>query len=322
MESTTNLLIFLGSTALIYFGSEYFIRGSAKIARALRISPFVIGVTFVAFGTSLPELVVSLIAFFNNHVDVAIGNVVGSNISNIGLILGLSAVLVPLAVHKHTFKFDLPFNLGIGLLLLALVWDGQLVLFESLVLLGGFVLFLIYYSRVALGQNREEIEILDEDGDQESIEILPNLLMSLMGLGALLVGAKLFLDSAVFFAHAFGLSEAVIGFTMVAFGTSLPELATSIMAIAKKEVDIGVGNILGSNIFNILLILGILGVLQPIVSPQGLTLSIYVMIGFTIALFPLMKSGFKLQRIEGVVLLLAYVLYILLLIFVLPVSAP
>ena len=310
MSIGLNLFIFLASTALIYFGSEFFIRGSARIAKALRISAFVIGVTFVAFGTSLPELVVSLIAYFGDHVDVAIGNVVGSNISNIGLILGLSAILVLLTANRETYRFDLPFNLGLGLVLLVLVLDGELARYEGAILLAGFIAFLIYYSRIALKQNKAEFDFLEDDESDEDLRVIPNLILSIAGLSALLIGAKLFLDSAIFFASSFGVSEAVIGFTMVAFGTSLPELATSIMAIAKKEVDIGVGNILGSNVFNILLILGLLGVLRPIGSPAGLELSIVVMIGFMIALFPLMRLELKYQRVLGVVLVLAYFVYI------------
>jgi len=309
-------LIFLASSALIYFGAEFFIRGSSRLAQALRISPFVIGVTFVAFGTSLPELVVSLIATVEGHPDLAIGNLVGSNISNIGLVLGIAAVLAPLAIHEHTFKFDLPFNLGSGFALLIIALDGTISTFESVILLIIFTAFLIYYTRIALEQNRSEIdEMLEEDAEQ--VQVLPNIFMAVAGLAALIFGAELFLNSAEFFAELIGVSEAIIGFTLVAIGTSLPELMTTIMAVAKREMEIGVGNILGSNVFNIAFVLGILGVLNPLEAPAGLSLSIYVMIGMMIFLFPLMKSGKILQRIEGGFLLVSYAFYVVLLLLVL-----
>jgi cation:H+ antiporter len=303
-----NALFFLAGSVLIYFGAEYFVKGAARIARILKISPFIIGVTFVAFGTSLPELVVSLSAYFKDATDIAVGNIVGSNISNIGLILGIAAIIAPLVVRPHIFKFDLPFNFGVGLLLMFVAFDGLISTIDSIILLAGFIFFLVHYVRKALTQSAAE----SEESAGYLPKLLPNILISLGGLAALWGGGELFLRAAIFFAHSFGVPEVVIGLSVVAIGTSLPELMTSIIAIRQKEVDIGVGNILGSNVFNVLFVLGVLGAVHPveILAPDELLGSVIIMLGFIIILYPLLRSGFKLQRIEGALLLAAYVTYV------------
>lgn len=313
MTIWTILMLAAGLVAL-YYGAEWLVHGSASIAARCRISPLVVGLTVVAYGTSAPELLVSLIAGFDGKGDIAIGNVVGSNIFNIALILGLSALVLPLKVHAALVRWDVPVMIGVTVAaaLFLLLGHGIGRLGGALLLLGGAA-----YSWNCVRWARRNPEALPEDG-----EAPPGIsrwgwggdvVFILGGLVVLVLGSKLLVVSAVTIAKYFGLSEAVIGLTIIAAGTSLPELATSVVASFKKQSDIAIGNIVGSNIFNILFVLGGAATVCPLKSAGISLLDIGMMLGVSVVLLPFMRSGLILSRKNGAVLLLAYIGYIALL---------
>ena len=306
----TNLFLLLGGLALLTLGAEGFVRSSARLALRLGISPLVIGLTLVAFGTSLPELVVSVRAALIGQGDIALGNVVGSNICNIGLILGLAALMQPLRIELGLIRREAPLLIGVSLLLLGLALDGRLVRTESaflLILMGGYLALLFRSMRHA-----QPIEIEAIPGlDQTTPPVWRDLVVLLLGLAGLTLGARFFVDASVALARAWGVSEAIIGLTIVSLGTSLPELATSLVAAVHKEADIAVGNVIGSNLFNILSILGVAGLIHPLTASGIGRADLAVMALFAALLLPLMRSDFTLKRWEGGLLLLGYLLYIL-----------
>ena len=272
----------IAGLVLLYYGAEFLIKGGVSIALKLKVPALIIGLTLVAFGTSAPELVVSIDASLKGSGDISIGNVIGSNICNIALILGLSALIAPLNVHL--------FSHGITR------WQGA-IFFAGIVAYTGFNI----YDGKKNG--------CDDDNDVANSKIFPYWVAILFvtgGLAALIGGAKLFVNSAIFIAKAGGISDAVIGLTVVALGTSLPELATSVVAAIKGEKDIAIGNVVGSNIFNILGILGIAPLISPIHAPQIDLIDLGTMLFLTVSLFPIMRSGWKINRLEGAFLLLVY----------------
>lgn len=289
---------------LLYYGAEYLIKGGVSIALKLKVPSLIIGLTLVAFGTSAPELVVSVDAVLKGSGDISIGNVVGSNICNIALILGLSAVIAPLTVQKKLLRFDMPVLLIFTTALAVFCFISQGVArWQGGIFLAGIIAYTFYniYSGKKDGS----------DGGEEIAEskIFPYWLSALMvigGLSALVGGAKLFVNAAIFIARAGSISDAVIGLTVVAVGTSLPELATSVVAAIKGEQDIAIGNVVGSNIFNILCILGITPLLSPIHAPEIDLTDLGMMLFLTAALWPIMRTNWKINRCEGAFLLLAY----------------
>jgi cation:H+ antiporter len=303
-------LLILGLTTLT-FGAEALVRGSASLAIRLGLTPIIIGLTIVAFGTSTPELVVSLGASLNNQADISIGNVVGSNIFNIGIILGLTALLCPVKVSLHVIKHDCPIMIAVSLLALFLITEGTIsrlagiVLFTALVAYTGFTIWL------AKKEISAEIERQFQDGvPSQSKSLYIDLLFIVGGLLLLVAGSRLLVGSATDIARLMGISEAVIGLTIIAAGTSMPELATSIVAALRCQPDIAVGNVVGSNIFNILGILGAASIAKPL-SATGITkLDLWVMVVFSIALLPLLYTDLKLQRWEGGLLLFGYGAYL------------
>ena len=303
-------LLILGLTTLT-FGAEGLVRGSASLAIRLGLTPLIIGLTIVAFGTSIPELVVSLGASLNNQADISIGNVVGSNIFNIGIILGLTALLCPVKVSLQVIKHDCPIMIAVSLLALFLITEGTIsrlagiVLFTSLVAYTGFTIWL------AKKEVSAEIERQFQDGiPSQSKSLYIDLLFIVGGLLLLVAGSRLLVVSATDIARLMGISEAVIGLTIIAAGTSMPELATSILAALRRQPDIAVGNVVGSNIFNILGILGVASIAKPL-SATGITkLDLWVMVVFSIALLPLLYTDLKLQRWEGGLLLFGYGAYL------------
>ena len=300
--------------ALLYFGAEYLIRGGVAIARKLGVSPLLIGLTLVAFGTSAPELVVSIQAALADSGNIAVGNVVGSNICNIALILGLCALLKPIPANEKLFKLDMPLLLGASVLFTIFYFaDGRgLNFWQGSVMVTILLAYLMwsFYQDKKNGGGELTAAAEEESGDSKKpVNIFVALLMVIGGLAGLVLGSKSFVASAIYFAAAMGVSQAVIGLTIVALGTSLPELATSVVAVMKDEADIGVGNVVGSNIFNILVIMGIAPMVSTLHAPDVKMVDLGVMLFCAFILWPVMKTGKRVSRGEGAFLLLIYAAY-------------
>ncbi|HSJ65433.1 MAG TPA: calcium/sodium antiporter [Gemmatimonadaceae bacterium] len=310
--------MFVGGLVALYFGAEWLVRGAARLARTLGISALVIGLTIVAFGTSAPELVVTTLAALRGQPDVAVGNVVGSNIVNIAVILGLSAAVSAVRVQPGIIVREMPIMIASAIALVALGADGTIGRLDAGLLFAAFLAFLMYMLTIARrGEPTPTLETEFEEFEQEHgmVPTSPNrardLLFIAIGLVGLVVGAELLVRSAVSFARAAGLSELVIGLTIVSIGTSLPELATSIVAALHKEADIAVGNVVGSNIFNVLAVLGIAPLIHPIAVDRSLyAFEMWVMLGLSLALPVLARTGMRIARIEGMLLLAGYVAFV------------
>ena len=307
------ILLFVGLVGL-YYGAEWLVTGSARFAHALHIKPIVIGLTIVAFGTSTPELVTSVLAGIKHFNDIAVGNIVGSNIANIALILGLSSLVRPLKIDMKLLSRDMSIMIGCSCLLYFMSWDGVLCRWEGVALFTGIIAYTFYIYRAAINDSKvveKEFEEFEELIGVTHNGIKKDVVLIIIGLGTLVVGAHMLVHSAVYIAKAVGISELVIGLTVIAAGTSLPELATSMVASIRKEADISVGNIVGSNIFNILAVLGVAAMIQPIlVNPDSLRLDMPVMLFFSIFLVPLITWKFVLTRLQGLFLLSGYGIYV------------
>ncbi|MGE0484595.1 MAG: calcium/sodium antiporter [Gammaproteobacteria bacterium] len=295
---------------LLYFGGEWLVRGAAALAARTGISPLAIGLTVVAFGTSAPELVVSLQAALGGASDIAVGNVVGSNIANIGLILGIAALIRPLEVHVNVLRIDSPLMLAASVLMVALLVDGTVGRGDGLVLglaLLAYIGFTLWQSRRETAENQAEFAagIPADHGSMAH-----HLLLVGAGLAALVGGGKALVGAAVAIATALGVSQAVIGLTIVAVGTSLPELAASIVAALRGQGDIALGNVIGSNLFNILGILGVTAMVSPLPRGEVGWDTLGVMLLFALAVWPLALTGQRLVRGEGAALIGAYGAYI------------
>ncbi|MCS4434879.1 calcium/sodium antiporter [Aquiflexum gelatinilyticum] len=294
------LIILLG-------GGKFLVDGASSLALKFGLSQGFIGLTIVAFGTSAPELLVSINAALDGKSDIAIGNVIGSNIANISLVLGISATLFPIKINSSVFKVDYLVLIMSSIIFYLLSYNGVISSIEGLVLL--LILFLInlYFFYKLSKPNLSELE-------SDLILPLPvwkSLLFLGLGIIGLYYGADLFVESAVVIASVFGVSERIIGITVIAIGTSLPEMATSIIAAINKKTDIAVGNILGSNIMNILAIIGATAVISPIPVSEGfLNQDFFWMLGFTFILYPILRTGNRVSRIEGVFLFIGYFTYI------------
>lgn len=308
---TIALIYLVAGLVLLYFGAEGLVRGSGSLALRLGLSPLVVGLTVVAFGTSSPELMVSLKAALAGQSDISVGNVVGSNICNIGLILGLCALISPIAANSQIVRIDIPIMLGITALALALIADGHLGRVEGIILctiLVAYIFFSIYLAR------RQPADALGaEFGEEVKISkrgLAIDILMVLGGLALLAFGARFLVDGAVIIARTYGWSEALIGLTIVAIGTSLPEWATSLLAAVKKESDIAVGNLVGSNIFNLVGILGITAIVHPLRTAGIGAVDLAVMAAFSLALWPMAYHQQRITRPEGAMLLFGYLAYV------------
>ena len=298
------LFVLLGLVGL-FVGGEFLVRGSVAVARGFGISPLLIGLTVVGFGTSTPELLVSVDAALRGLPDIALGNVVGSNIANILLIVGASALLWPITLNGNFPKRDLVTMLVAALLLLPLFALGAVGRVAGMVLVGGLVIYLVLAFRGARGEQ----EVQPEYGAAMPLWVAGGLVV--VGLLALLVGARLLIDGAVAIARDFGLSEAFIGLTIVAVGTSLPELATSLVAALRRQSDIAIGNVVGSNIFNILGILGATAIIAPIpVAARFLAFDLPVMLVASLLLAGLLLFRWSLGRPVGLLMLVAYAAYV------------
>tara|TARA_B100000508_G_scaffold118450_1_gene98551 strand:- start:68064 stop:69008 length:945 start_codon:yes stop_codon:yes gene_type:complete len=304
-------LVLIGFAALIG-GGEFLVKGAVGIAAKAELSKLVIGMTVVSFGTSAPELIVSLHSASQGLPEIAIGNVIGSNVANIALVLGVTVLIFPMPVSRNSIRYDWPMMMLASALFYVFALDLSLQRWEGMVLftlLVGFIIFLIRNSRKDNSIELDEIEGVEEI--TEKINIWKQILFLLIGLVGLYFGSNWLVEGAKSIAEAFGLSKHVIGITVIAFGTSVPELATSVVAAVKKETDISVGNLIGSNIFNIMIVLGLTGVVQPIGIEQNvIDWDLLWMLGIALILLPMMVIRRKVGRISGAILLLIYVSYI------------
>lgn len=309
---TAYLLLAIGLVILL-FGGKILVDGASAIALKLGMSSGLIGLTIVAFGTSAPELLVSVSAALKGNSDISIGNVIGSNIANIGLVLGFSGVFYPIMIKRTHLRFDYLITVLATLLFFGLSYNGFIQVWEGILLFVLFIIFNLYLFKSVKGG------VNDEPGQEAEAEIesvkgygWPTALgLFLGGIVGLYFGSNLLVENAVLISREFGISERIIGVTIIAIGTSLPELITSIMAALAKETDMALGNILGSNIMNILSIIGLTAIIQPInVSPEFIQSDFLWMIGFTLILFPLMKTKMQISRLEGVILLFGYSAYL------------
>ncbi len=314
---TATVFLILGIVFLVG-GADFLVRGASNLAAMVRISPLVIGLTVVAFGTSAPELAVSLNAALNDQANLAVGNVVGSNICNVLLILGASAVVAPLVVAQQLVRLDVPIMIGVSGLLFFFGLDGKINSSDGVVLvLGGvgYTLFLLYQSRRETNpdvQNEYEQEYGAQEFSWRQVGI--EGIAFLGGMACLVIGSKLLVRGAVSIANALEINPLIIGLTVVALGTSLPELATSMVATFRGERDIAVGNVVGSNIFNILVVLGVTSALAPggiQIEPSVMAFDIPVMIGVAIMCFPICFNDNLVSRWEGMLLLVYYLAYTL-----------
>jgi len=314
-EIFINILLLLAGLVTLVAGGELLVRGASRLAIKLHISPLVVGLTIVAFGTSAPELLISVRSALEGSPDLAMGNVVGSNICNLALVLGVAALVSPVRVNTNSIKIDWPVTLGSSLLLFFFSLNQQFESFEGAI---AFTLLVIYITFIIRKSRKERLaldpeiatEVKESTGGKSS-GISKDLLLILAGCLGLFYGSEWFVGAAQNMARHIGVSERVIGITIVALGTSLPELVTATVAAYKKESDLAMGNLLGSNIFNILSILGISSMITNIhVNTKILTIDMPWMIGITLLIFPMMLYKRKIGRLEGATLLMVYSYYI------------
>ena len=306
MEVILSAALLVIGLVMLCFGGNWLVSGGVGIAKKLRISNLVIGLTIVAYGTSTPELAAS-IAAAGDHGAIILGNIVGSNIANVGMVIGISAILIPVAIQKSVFRKEIPIMLGVSFLLVLLSIDGELSQYDGALLLVGLGVFAFFTFRDALKQRTTTKD--NSENTQNNIYVKS---FGLIGIGivVLYIGAILTVDNAVIIATEFGLSEKIIGLTVIAIGTSLPELITSIIAIRKGHSDVGIGNIIGSNIYNILMIMGVGAALGGVLTTSDIYVDYAIMIIFSLSLLIGLKTKI-INRTIGVILATGYVLYLL-----------
>jgi cation:H+ antiporter len=315
MTVSTIVFLILG-LALLIGGAEFLVRGASRLAISAGISPLVVGLTVVAFGTSAPELSVSVMAAFRGGADLALGNVVGSNIFNVLVILGLSALIVPLVVAQQLVRFDVPVMIGISVLMFLLGLDGKIGRLDGILLFSGVVAYTVFLIRQSRRESDAGVKAEYEEefgAGKNPGHWLKNVGLLVVGLGGLMLGSNWLVESAVTIARVFGVSELVIGLTIVAMGTSMPEVATSVVAALRGERDIAVGNAVGSNIFNILCVLGLSSTVAPDginVSAAALRFDIPVMIAVAVACLPVFFDDYRIGRLNGAAFLAAYGAYL------------
>ena len=301
---------------ILCIGGYAIVSGVVSLPRKLRISSMIIGLTVVAYGTSTPELAAAVLAAFNSHTELILGNIIGSNISNVGMVIGISAIFAPLLISRITIRKWVPIMIGVSLLVIAMSYDGEISQIDGVILIAALIVFTIYTIKTVKKQGIKEyqnVENVQVEGElflsKDKIETIPKAItLIVIGVVLLFLGGHFTVDGAVSIAESLGLSQLVIGVVIVAIGTSLPELITSVIAIAKKQTDIGVGNIVGSNIYNILLILGITSTIIGIpVSTEAFS-SYYIMVAFSLVLF----VGFRkyIPRPIGFGLAAAFAIYL------------
>lgn len=302
-----NVLLFCLGIALLYLGSEWMVKGAASLALSLSIRPIIVGLTVVAFATSAPELLVSLIAAVKGFSGVSLGNILGSNVANIGLVLGASALVRSLAVDKKLVRREIPFMIGVSGLFWFICLDGWIGRVDGAVLLAGLAFFLILGIMTARKSENTKYEVPAQRGKK----VFWYIFLILIGMGGLVVGAHLVVNSAIFIARQLGLSEVFIGLSIVAVGTSLPELATSVVAGARGEYDISIGNVVGSNVFNVCMVIGTVGLFNPMSVDMGLMrFEFPAMFLLSLILLVFSRTGFTLSRVEGLFFILSFFLFI------------
>jgi len=301
------ILYFILGVAILYVGADWFVKGASSLSAIFKITPLMIGMVVVSAGTSAPELLVSLMAAIRGNSDISIGNVVGSNIANIALGLGLTSIIFPTNIREKIVKREMIFMLIASIVFAIVSLNGTIGRLEGGFLLILMVFFVTYSYNTAKKEHiAKSLEVIVEDKS-----LTHSLLWLTLGCACLLLGSHLLISAGVKMAVWFGISELVIGISLVAVGTSVPEIATSIVAAYKKEFDISVGNIVGSNIFNILFVIGLVATIKPLhVSPEVITIHLPVMLMFAIGLLPIMKKDLIITRIDGLVLLASYSIYI------------
>ncbi len=310
-------ILLLMGVALLWLGAELLVRNSSAFATSLGISPVIVGLTVVSIGTSLPELVVSLIAAIQDSMGISIGNIIGSNIANIGLILGIGAIITPLKVKRSWVHKEVPAMIGFTVLFTIFSYSGfQIGRLEGIVLVLLLLGFLSYLSRTSLNQMQEfkELKLAGEGATEEKLSRrLLYLFFSAVGAAILITGSKITVDSGQTLARHFGVSDEVVGLTLIALGTSLPELATTIVGVLRKETDIVVGNVVGSNIFNLLMIGGVVSIIRPIpISHFLFTREFPFLLGFSLLVWPIMRIRWNVHRYEGILLFVLYLVFIIL----------
>lgn len=312
-----SFILLIVGLVLILLGADALVNGASAVARKYGISEFVVGLTIVGIGTSAPELIVSAISAINGSSDIAIGNVVGSNISNVFMILGVTAIIAPISLTKSNLKYDLPIALGVSLLLFVLAYDSIFLgkefnvisRWDGLILIAMFVLFMIYSFKSSASGDQNEESAESENG---KVNIVKSVLLIVCGLVGLVLGGRLFVNSGSDIARGFGVSDAFIGITVMAVGTSLPELAASVNAAIKKKGQMALGNVIGSNIFNILLILGTSSIIRPL-TLGGITMidmGMMILTTVMIMLSALLISKKEIKRGVGALFFMIYIAYI------------
>lgn len=306
MEIAINIGLTILGIVMLCYGGHFLVEGGVRIANHFRISSLVIGMTVVAYGTSTPELAAS-IAAAGQHTQLILGNVVGSNITNIGMVIGISAILVPLVVQKTTIRKEIPIMIGASLLLIALSLDNGISQWEGGLLIACLIAFTYYVYRNAKKQRADNSQKIEESVGKSFFTGAIGL--AVLGIGLLWGGAILTVDNAVVIAESFDVSERIIGLTIIAIGTSLPELITSVIAIRKGHHDIGIGNIIGSNIYNVLMIIGVASAIGGIVVIPEVFIDYVVMIGFSFVLLVVLKTGL-IGKPMGIGLVAAFAAYL------------
>lgn len=309
-----NLVEVIAGLVLLIWGADRFVHGAAASARNMGIAPLLIGLTVVAFATSAPEILVSVVASLRGQPGLAIGNAIGSNIVNIGLVLGFVALIKPIQLRSATLRREMPALLAVTLLTVSLFLDSFLSFIDGIVMLTGLVIVMMWLTR--LGMRSAPSDPINQEYEAEipkNVTTRIAIIWLLVGIATLLVGAHLLVDGSIEIARILGVSEVVIGILLVAFGTSLPELAVSLVSALKGEYGLAIGNIVGSNIFNLLAVIGVAATIAPSsLAPSVLSLHIFVMVAFTLVLFAMTydyDGKSELSRIEGIALLLAFIAY-------------
>ncbi len=305
------VLLIIGFAFLVK-GADAFVEGSSSIAKHFHVPSLIIGMTIVAMGTSLPETAVSVTASIAGSNALAVSNAVGSNIFNLMVVIGVCAVLTPVAVQKNSLKIDIPFSMVCALLLLVLGHDRMMLTrVNGLILIVLFAFFILYMIRSAQhSMNNEDSEFAAEAAEMKVMSVPKSLIFIVIGIAGITLGSDWVVDGAKTIASAFGISENLIGLTIVAFGTSLPELMTSIVAARKNEVDMALGNAVGSNIFNILMVLGIASALSPIAFIQENIIDIIILVGFSFIVWLMAWTKHRLDKLEGLAMILLYAGYV------------
>ena len=320
-----NLAFFVIGFLMLYYGANLLVKGSSSLAQSLNLAPLVIGLTVVAFGTSAPELVISVVSSIKDKSMIAVGNVIGSNICNIALVLGVAALIHPIKGHRSVIRRDIPIMLGISLYLLLISLNSKIGRLEGASLFGGIIVYTLFNYYMAIKESRQEFSdgsVAFESAVKE-IEYVPSrtrqILLIVVGITGVIVGAEILIDAAVIIMKKFGFDEKFIGLTIVALGTSLPELATSVVAALRKEMDISIGNLVGSNVFNILSVLGAASLIRPIPIPggfieSGLLIDYLVMMFISFLPWLMMRKTSIVTRKDGLILLSCYIGYVVYLI--------